>query len=145
MPAESPAPAGTASRLANPASLIKITLAGEKSVYRIGERAHLEVTSDTAGFLYLLAFGGNDVASCIFPNAQSTDNQIRPGTPRKFVVPVTGPPGRDLLVALVSTTRLEIGGKPRYTLDEVLAAVKQAEQGSPGSWQSAVLPLETTE
>jgi len=112
------------------------------------------VTSDTAGFLYLLAFtlpheasepGASGVGSCIFPSAGSTDNQIRPGTPKRFKVPAIGPPGRDWVVALVSTTRLKLGDRPQYTLDEVLEFAKQATGASARSWQSAILLLETIE
>ncbi len=130
--------------LVNPASPIRVGLKTEegKMTYSIGqkEKATFVVSSDTAGYLYLLAFSANDVAGCIFPRGASADNQIQPGTPRKFTVPAEGEPSRDTVVALVSTTPLKLGDKAQYTHQEVFGIVK----GSSGTWQSAVLPLETT-
>ncbi len=145
LPSPTAAPVGADVRMVNSDSPIKVTLATEeaKSTYTAGEKAHFVMTSDTPGFLYLIAFSANDVAHCIFPSGPSADNQIRPGTPRMFTVPVTGPAGQDLIAALVSTTPLKLGDKPQYTHEEVFKIATSQAGSSPGSWQSATLLLET--
>lgn len=114
--------------LTNPISPIRLSLAtGEnKTVYRDGEKVTYKVTSDTGGYLYLLVFSPNNIATCIFPNDNDRDNQITPGThaiPRatSYEFPVGEPFGRDVFVALVTKERVNIGDKVEYTWSEVFA------------------------
>jgi hypothetical protein len=112
--------------LTNPISPMRLTLTtGEnKTLYHAGENVTYQITSDTAGYLYLLVFSRNDVATCIFPNDNDRDNQIAAGShtiPRAntYQFPVGEPFGRDVFVALVTKDRINIGDKVDYTWGEV--------------------------
>jgi hypothetical protein len=112
--------------LTNPISTMRLTLTtGEnKTLYHAGEKVTYQITSDTAGYLYLLVFSRNDVATCIFPNDNDRDNQITAGPhtiPRAntYEFPVGEPFGRDVFVALVTKDRINIGDKVDYTWGEV--------------------------
>jgi hypothetical protein len=112
--------------LTNPISPMRLSLAtGEgKTLYHAGETVTYQVTSDTAGYLYLLVFSANNVATCLFPNDNDRDNQIGAGAhtlPRAttYEFPVGEPFGRDVFVALVTKDRINIGDKVDYTWVEV--------------------------
>jgi hypothetical protein len=112
--------------LTNPISPMHLTLTtGEnKTLYHAGEKVTYQITSDTPGYLYLLVFSRNDVATCIFPNDNDRDNQISAGShtiPRAntYEFPVGEPFGRDVFVALVTKERINIGDKVDYTWGEV--------------------------
>jgi hypothetical protein len=112
--------------LTNPISPMHLTLTtGEnKTLYHAGEKVTYQITSDTAGYLYLLVFSRNDVATCIFPNDNDRDNQIAAGShtiPRAntYEFPVGEPFGRDVFVALVTKDRINIGDKVDYKWGEV--------------------------
>jgi hypothetical protein len=112
--------------LTNPLSHINLNLAtGEnKPIYHDGEKVTYSVTTDTAGYLYLLVFSRDNVATCIFPNDNDRNNQISPGTisiPRatNYEFPVGPPFGRDVFVALVTKQPVNIGDKVDYTWGEV--------------------------
>jgi hypothetical protein len=112
--------------LTNPISPMHLTLTtGEnKTLYHAGEKVTYQITSDTAGYLYLLVFSRNDVATCIFPNDNDRDNQIAAGShtiPRAntYEFPVGEPFGRDVFVALVTKDRINVGDKVDYTWGEV--------------------------
>ncbi len=130
----------------NPDSPIKVTIVTRegKSTYKSGERATFLMTSDTPGYLYVIAFSDKNVAHVILPSAKVPKNEIRPGTTTDFTVPFGGPPSKDLMVAVVSLTPLKLGDK-QYTHDEVYQIVTSQAGASAGSWQSASLLLETTE
>jgi hypothetical protein len=140
-PLETLAPA---SRLENPNSSIRLRLTteGGKTTYSIGqkEQMRLVVTSNTSGYLYLVAFTADGTADCIFPNRASANNEIQSELPRKFTVPAAGAPSRDTVAAFVSTQPLMLCDKPRYAQEEVVRIAKS----SSAEWQSAILAIETT-
>ena len=111
--------------LANPRSKIKLALRThqQKNSYRIGETISYDITSDAAGYLYLLVFSEGGVATCLFPNEQDPANQIAAGTftfPRAgYEFPIQEPVGRDVVVALVAKEKLNLGEKIDYRWDEV--------------------------
>lgn len=112
--------------LTNPLSPIRLTLAtGEnKPIYHEGDKVTYNVTTDTAGYLYLLVFSRDNLATCIFPNDNDRDNQVPRGAvsiPRatSYEFPVGPPFGRDVFVALVTKERINIGDKVEYTWSEV--------------------------
>ncbi len=157
--------------LTNPISPMRVSLAtGEnKILYHNGEKVTYQVTTDTGGYLYLLVFSRDNVATCIFPNDRDRDNQITPGThtiPRAntYEFPVSEPFGRDVFVALVTTERINIGDKVDYTWSEVFqrlnlrglqeaignaassraVVVKARGTGlDPQSWQGATVVVES--
>ncbi len=157
--------------LVNPLSSIRISLStGEgKTLYRAGEAISYQISTDTAGYLYLMVFSEKDVATCVFPNEQDSDNRISAGTislPRssRYSFPVGEPFGRDVAVALLSTERLNLGEKENYKWAEVfdrlnLNALQEAlgqtsiqkgqrvlsntASAAVTGWQGAVITVET--
>src|SRR5262249_31129102 len=136
--------------------------------YRIGETISYEIDADSSGFLYLLVFSQENVASCIFPNSEDLNNQIPSGTvkvPRSntYEFPIKPPVGRDVVVALISKQKLNLADKVEYNWKKVfdrlnlkelrqkVTAVATRAVGfektgaSPGQadWQGAFLVLET--
>jgi metacaspase-1 len=112
--------------LSNGLSPIKIRLCDleNKSAYRVGEKIAYEVTTDATGYLYLIVFSRRNVATCIFPNAQDPNNLIMPGPmtiPRGggYEFPVGEPVGNDVVVALLSKRKLDLGEKVEYSWNEV--------------------------
>ncbi len=121
--------------LHNPLSRIRvgITLANGKKLFRFGDTMAFDVTTDTPGYLYLLVFSAQNVATVLYPNECRLDNQVKAG---KVVIPAPGsgceivagePAGRDVAVALVSTKRLRLGEKDKYTWNEVFDRVELKE------------------
>jgi hypothetical protein len=96
-----------------------------KTAYRIGEKISYEVTTNTAGHLYLIVFSQKNVATCIFPNSEDLNNQVASDRPIKiprsdtYEFPIQEPTGRDVVVALVSKQKLNLGEKMEYTWNEV--------------------------
>jgi hypothetical protein len=156
--------------LSNRLSPIKIQLRDRenKSAYRIGEKITYEVTTDAPGYLYLIVFSRQNVAACIFPNSQDPNNMLAPGAitiPRgaAYEFPIGEPAGRDVVVALLSRRKLDLGEKVEYTWNEVFGrlnlkllqdevskyaqhgfSVKKTETGlGAGDWQATFLVLET--
>jgi len=158
--------------LSNRLSPIKIQLRNmeNKSAYRIGERISYEVTTDAPGYLYLIVFSRQNVAACIFPNPQDPNNMLAPGAIRiprtsAYEFPIQEPAGRDVVVALLSRQKLDLGEKVEYAWNEVFERlnlkllqdevgksaqrgfnVKKTEAGlGAGDWQATFLILETLE
>ena len=156
--------------LSNRLSPIKIRLRDldNRSAYRIGERITYEVTTDTPGYLYLIVFSRQNIATCIFPNSQDPDNLIKPGAMRvprgaTYEFPIREPLGRDVVVALLSRRKLDFGEKVEYAWNEVFERlnlkllqdevskyarhsvnVKNTEGGlGAADWQATFLVLET--
>ena len=95
-----------------------------KSAFRIGEKVSYEVTTNSSGYLYLIVFSRQNVATCIFPNSIDRDNQVSTGTvgiPRSkaYEIPIQEPAGRDVVMALLSRQKLNLGDKVAYTWNEV--------------------------
>jgi hypothetical protein len=140
-----------------------------RTTYSDGEKVTYRVTTDTGGYLYLLVFSRDNVATCIFPNDRDSDNQIAPGSqtiPRAstYEFPVGPPYGRDVFVALVTKERINLGDKVEYSWDEVFqrlnlrglqeavgnaASARAMRVGSrgagldPRSWQGATVVIES--
>jgi hypothetical protein len=126
------------------------------------------VTTDAPGYLYLIVFSRQNVATCIFPNSQDSNNLITPGSMRiprggSYEFPIREPLGRDVVVALLSRRRLDFGEKVEYAWNEIFGRlnlkllqdevskyaqrsvnVKNTEAGhGAGDWQATFLVLET--
>jgi hypothetical protein len=140
-----------------------------KPAYRIGEKISYEVTTNVSGYLYLIVFSQKNVATCIFPNSEDLNNQVMADRPIKiprsnvYEFPIQEPAGRDVVVALVSKQRLNLGEKVEYTWNEVFERLnlkllqdevsKNAMRGvgvsktntglGPGDWQGSFIVLET--
>jgi len=113
--------------LANPGSAMKISLRGRegKTAYRLGDDISYEVTTSSPGWLYLVVFSQENVASCVFPNDTNDDdreNRVKAGAhrlPRSRYFQAQDPLGKDVVVALLSSVRLNLGDKEKMTWDEV--------------------------
>jgi len=167
--------AGAQKRLeafANPGSSIKVSLRSRegKAAYRLGEDISYEVTTNSPGWLYLIVFSQENVATCIFPNNTNDDdreNRVKAGPqrlPRSQYFRAQEPLGKDVVVALLSSVRLNLGDKEEMTWDEVFdrlgshklagyvksrgVGVKKPGQPSAATlaaadWQAASLIIET--
>ena len=153
-------------RLVNQHSKRKVQLRtrSDKRAFRAGDVVRYEVTTDTAGYLYVIVFSEQKVATCVFPNAIDPQNRVSAGTihlPRNssYSFPIGEPFGKDLTVAVVATTPLPFdGGRVEYSWDEVfdrlrapaIAAEVERELGKRGvgvaatnDWQAATIMIET--
>ncbi|NOT61053.1 MAG: DUF4384 domain-containing protein [Acidobacteria bacterium] len=122
--------------LGNPNSTIHLTLKLEqpKQRFKIGDPISYRVTSDTEGFLYLLVFSENNVATCLLPNphlAQGKDNALRGALriPRAAgeLFKAQEPLGKDIVIALLSKTPLALGEKEDYSWDEVFERLRNQQ------------------
>lgn len=168
--------------LSNPVSTIKLsisTLEGKRT-YHFGtdggkpfnEFVSYEVQTSEPGYLYLIVFSvgdpkdpNDDVATRIFPNSEQKDNRIERGTKRIFRDPttkegffVTEPEGRDIVVALISSSKLNLGQdngyeKESYSWSEIFdllnsrrfsEQVEKMTRGQSAKAQTAPVPLEMT-
>lgn len=113
--------------LANPASTMKVTLRNleGKTQFQLKDEISYEVTTNKAGWLYLLALSERNEATCVFPNKESqddADNYIRAGKhrlPHKGFYEAQEPLGKDIVIALLSSIELKLGDKEKMTWDEV--------------------------
>lgn len=118
--------------LANPQSTVKLSLRTleNKSRYRFGETVTYQVKADTPGYLYLLVFSEGDVATCVFPNKNISKNRLDIGShiitrDGKEGFYVGEPAGKDVVVALLSATELNLGGqREAYNWSDVFSILK---------------------
>jgi len=92
-----------------------------KHRYQIGEDISYTVQTSAPGWLYLLVFSRENVATCIFPTA-GRDSYLAAGTyrlPKDDAFEVKEPSGKDVTVALLSSIKLNLGDKEEMTWDEV--------------------------
>jgi len=162
--------------LVNPRSKIKVGLTTNDAnrqknadghlVYFDGEDISYTISADKPGFLYLLAFSqnpknGERYVTMLFPHKLvSLNNEINPPGLRlpdrgEYGVEATG---LDVTVALVTTQKLNLEIKPKYSWEELfsLLNLKELQQEvaqrmrsievKPGEfdWQAASLPIFTT-
>ncbi len=162
--------------LVNPHSRLRISLRTSDSgkrrdpkgslVYYENEKISYQITTDAPGFLYLLAFSqhpitGERYVTMLFPNKdENLDNRIKPPgirLPEKSEY-IISPTGLDITVALVTTQKLKIEIKEKYTWDEIFNVLNLKElqkdvynrtrgiSAKPHAfdWQAASLPIFTT-
>ncbi len=162
--------------LVNPRSKIKVSLTTNDTshsrnaqghlVYYDGDKISYGISTDTAGYLYLLAFSRDPdtkafYVTMLLPNQhEGMNNEIKPPGLR---LPATSdyeitPTGLDMTVALVTTRKLNFAIKDRYSWDELfgLLNLKELQQEvaqrmrgvevKPAAldWQAASLPIFTT-
>ncbi len=162
--------------LVNPRSKIKVGLntndanrqrnADGHLVYYDGEDISYSVSADKPGYLYLLAFSqdpktGERYVTMLFPHKDvSLNNEIKPPglrlpTRGEYEVSATG---LDVTVALVTTQKLNLEIKPKYSwevlfslldlkeLQQEVAQRMRSIEVKPGEfdWQATSLPIFTT-
>jgi hypothetical protein len=119
--------------LANPLSSLRVTVrtADTRTSYRFGQRVSYELNTNAPGYLYLLVFSQGEVAACLFPNRFDGNNQLSAGTHRfprvGEGIEVGEPAGKDVVVALLSNTKLDLGEKENYTWNEVFARLQSRQ------------------
>lgn len=87
---------------------------GSASGLRVGEKVELCLTSNRAGYAYVLWIESSENASLVFPNRYAPDNQVVasepmliPGASDKFDLRLTGGGGRELVQVLVADRPIE--------------------------------------
>ncbi len=121
--------------LANPASAMKVTLRNleGKTKFAPDDEVSYEVTTNQAGWLYLIVFSERDVASCVFPDKDSetdSNNYVQTGKhrlPREGAYEARKPYGKDITVALFSKNKLNLGEKEIMTWDEVFDRLQTSQ------------------
>jgi hypothetical protein len=118
--------------MTNPNSTIRLglrTLDGQTQ-YRIGEKISYEVTADRTGYLYLLVFSADDKAGCLFPNNEAPENQDNRVTAGAQRIPkaksfyAQEPVGKDVVVALLSSQKLNLVYGEDYSWDDIFDRLK---------------------
>lgn len=109
---------------ANPQSPLRVTLRSleSKQAYKIGDDISYEATTSAPGYLYLLVFSQQQVATCIFPNKNERDSRLPKGThrlPARDFFQAQEPVGKDVVIALLSSVPLNLGDKEEMTWQEV--------------------------
>ncbi len=157
--------------VANPNSKLSVELRTNENKwqYRLGEDISYTVKTSAPGWVYLLVFSQENVATCIFPT-DSADSNRGAGTlrlPAQNTFEVKEPLGKDVTIALLSSVKLNLGDKEVMSWDEVFerlrskrlrgyvntrgVGVKKPAQPSAPSisldeadWQAASLIIETS-
>jgi len=157
----------------NPGSEIKLELQVEpdQRAFSIRKKDPIsyKIKSNTDGYLYLLVFSEENKATCLFPNPDligEQKNYVPMGTHRVPLVESESyeakkPIGKDIVIALLSKSKLRLGEKEDYTWDEIFERLRSSQffeyvktrgQGVAGAkplrqadWQVVSLVLETIE
>lgn len=79
----------------------------ERSTFCFGEEANYRITTSTPGYLYLLVFSRNDVATVIYPG-KGEQEFFEAGTHQLDGFPVQAPAGKDVVVALLTKEKLAL-------------------------------------
>jgi hypothetical protein len=111
----------------NQNSSLKVSLRNLEKTrqYRLGDKISYEVETSAAGWLYLIVFSQEGKATCVFPNdtnQDDRDNRVRAGThrlPRSQRFYAQDPIGKDVVIALLSSVKLDLGDKEEMTWEEV--------------------------
>jgi hypothetical protein len=119
-------------KLANPLSPIKLSLRTRdgKTRYRLKEKISYDVTTDRAGYLYLLVFSAENKAGCIFPNNEAPENKDNYLTAGAHRIPKADsfyaqePIGEDVVIALLSDRKLNLVYGEDYTWDDIFDQLK---------------------
>lgn len=114
---------------ANPESMLRVTLRSleGKQAYKIGDDISYEVTTSAPGYLYLLVFSQQQVATCIFPNKNEPDSRLPKGVyrlPKSEFFQAQEPVGKDVVIALLSSVSLNLGDKENMTWQEVFERLR---------------------
>ncbi len=118
--------------LNNPHSRTNVSLRARdgRTSYKIGEEISYNVTTNTAGYLYLLVFSEDDKAGCLFPNneaAENQDNYVAAGThrvPRAKSFYAQEPVGKDVVIALLSSQKLNLVYGEDYSWNDIFDRLK---------------------
>jgi hypothetical protein len=102
----------------NPPFKIRVwTDKGDNPVYRVGDAATFEFTSEQDCYLTLLNVDTGGAITMLFPNRFHPDNKIIankvytiPSEDMKFRIRAQGPPGRELLKAIATTEPIRLPG-----------------------------------
>jgi metacaspase-1 len=113
----------------NPGSkmTLKLRMLPEKRSVRVDESFSYQIETSEEGYLYLLALSEENQAACLLPNPNlkgGADNWFKPGVHRappdkseNYVAKL--PLGRDIILAIFTKTKLNLGEKEVYTWNEI--------------------------
>ncbi|MEW6732109.1 MAG: caspase family protein [Acidobacteriota bacterium] len=101
---------------ANPGLDFTLAVDHAKAHYRMGEKLMISFRAAQDCYLTLINIGTDGSTNILFPNAYQRDNLIQanidymiPSAQMGFTLPVSGPPGRDLIKAIVTTWPIDFG------------------------------------
>lgn len=132
-----------------PAFMVRVDVDHPNRIYRDGEVMRVYVTSEKAGYLYLLYCAADDTTTCLFPNQLQKDNRIKahdrivvPTSDAPFRLRIAGPLGNEVLKAFVTLRPLSkkgldaliAHGKPSLSLEGVKAVIVEARERSSANW-----------
>ena len=109
--------------LANPASKLRVELRTNEGTlrYQLGNDISYTLKTSAPGWVYLLVFSQENVATCIYPT-DNADSYHAAGTlrlPATDAFEVKEPLGKDVTIALLSSVKLGLGNKETMSWDEV--------------------------
>ncbi len=145
-------------KLTNPFSTetVSIQTTNGKLVYYKGETIRYQISTTMAGYLYLIVFSQQNVATVVFPNSEDPSNFISAGTqvfPPQATDPITvqHPFGQDIVVAIISVHPIQLGDQAKYTWQEIFSRLQLKEIQNALSrslkhqpvWQAGSVVIET--
>lgn len=84
--------------------------------YKLGSEITVHVTSEKAGYVWLVHVDSNDKASVLFPNSAETDNRIKageklsiPGEGQPYSLKAKDPKGPTVLAFIVTDKHTDLG------------------------------------
>ncbi|MBI0445620.1 DUF4384 domain-containing protein [Deinococcus sp. DB0503] len=118
-------------------------------VYRKGENIVIGLKTNQDAYVYLFNVNANGQIDLFFPNNYEESNFVQAGVTRifpadgaKYTLTVGGPNGQDKLLALASTTRLNIDDIARFAQGQGFAQVKvQGQENLARALSIVVNPL----
>ncbi|MEW6422460.1 MAG: DUF4384 domain-containing protein [Deinococcota bacterium] len=118
-------------------------------VYRKGENIIIGLKTNQDAYVYLFNVNANGQIDLFFPNNYEESNFVQAGVTRifpadgaKYTLTVGGPNGQDKLLALASTTRLNIDDIARFAQGQGFAQVKvQGQENLARALSIVVNPL----
>lgn len=146
---------------------LRLRMLPEKRAVRVGETFFYQIETGEEGYLYLLALSEQNQAACLLPNPNligGDQNWFKPGVHRAPPDKTENyeaklPLGKDIILAIFSKTRLNLGEKEVYSWNEIfdrlrnqnlfeyvkargVGTAREKSLGQP-DWQAASLEMET--
>lgn len=116
--------------------LIRVKL--NRPSYKVDELMEITVTSQQAGYLYVLAVWADGRVDTLFPNSLRPDAKITAGT--KIQLPRDFPPTGDGLVLRYPMAMPALPGNPTHATESILAVLSPAPLALPQSTELASAP-----
>lgn len=133
-PAVHSQPLTSPATLTNPFSKETVTIRTTTgtSIFRVGDALRYEISSSFSGYLYVIAFSPQNVATVLFPTQEDTSVTISAGTQifppaHENPIRVQPPFGQDIVVAIVSARPIHLVSQDTYTWQEIFDQLQLKE------------------